>query len=269
MPRTTTPALRSALTALAPLVDLLLPVCCAGCTRPGPTLCAQCRGHLDVPATPLRADADRRAALDGLPVAAGPAYRGRAVQVVHAWKDGGRRDLAPVLAVALADAVRVVVGATEVLQRRPAPLQLVPVPSARAAVRRRGEDVVLRLARLAARQLTADHPGPTGVRAVAALHQARAVRDQAGLGLADRRNNVRGAFGIRGWPRLSSGRRLDVGAPAVVVDDVLTTGASVAEAVRVLRCQGLSVIGVAAVCHTPRWGANAPNGHCRGGAALD
>jgi predicted amidophosphoribosyltransferase len=249
------------LAVLEPLMDLLLPTWCAGCDRPGPPLCPGCRELLCVPARRLATGAERRAALDGVSVAAGPAYADRVVALVHAWKEGGRRDLAPVLAEVLADAVRVLEPQRPVDgvdgAPRPGPVQLVPVPSARAAVRRRGEDVVARLARLTARRLS---EAGDRVLAVPALCQVRSVRDQARLGMDARRHNVRGAYGLR--------RRMVPGV-AVVVDDVLTTGASAAEAVRALRRAGLSVMGVATVAETPRWADNAPKGRCPPGAALD
>ncbi|MFZ0160802.1 MAG: phosphoribosyltransferase family protein, partial [Kineosporiaceae bacterium] len=132
-----------------------------------------------------------------------------------------------------------------------------PVPSARSAVRRRGEDVVHGLARRAAATLTR-----SGTWCVAAplLKQARVTADQAGLGAAERAQNVRGAFAV--------GSRAVPTGVCVVVDDVLTTGASAAESVRSLRAAGAQVAGVATVCATPRRIGH-PNTGCRVDARLD
>lgn len=237
---------------LSPLADLLLPVDCAGCGVPDHGLCPACRSTLLMPAAPV----NQGELLGDLPVAAGPRYEGVVCRLVHAWKEEGRRDLTGPLAAALGAA----------LARLPLepdqPICLVPVPSSRAAVRRRGEDVTLRLARAAALGLAREwavqeRVGPQ-VGVAAMLHQVRRVADQAGLGIVDRRRNVAGAFDVRRAPGTREGQ-------LVVVDDVLTTGASVAEAVRALSCRGLSVLGVATACHTPRHGANSPNGRCRAG----
>lgn len=257
---------------LAPLVDLLLPMDCAGCGAPDQRLCPGCRSALTVPASPVETIAAQQELLGGLPVAAGPCYGGAVSRIVHAWKDDGRADLTGPLAIALAGAVR------QLPLDAGRPLYLVPVPSSRSAVRRRGEDVALRLARAAAAQLARGRAGDDGealaqVRAVALLRQARRVCDQAGLGVEERRTNVAGAYAVRSarrWP--GTGRSADAaagteGASLVVVDDVMTTGASAAEAVRALRCLGLSVIGVASACHTPRRVVNAPKGRCRTDAA--
>ncbi|MGW6141131.1 ComF family protein [Streptomyces sp. NPDC055140] len=110
----------------------------------------------------------------------------------------------------------------------PTPLLLVPVPSARKAVRARGHDPARRIAYAAAAELRR-----TGVpaRVLAALRQRRAVADQAGLDSRRRLANLAGALEVPAGARalLASGGRI------VLVDDVMTTGASLAEAARAIR----------------------------------
>jgi predicted amidophosphoribosyltransferase len=118
---------------------------------------------------------------------------------------------------------------------RPDGVVLVPVPSSPAAVRARGQDHARRLARAAARTLP-------GVPARPLLRLTRAVADQAGLDTAARARNLSGAL----TARASAGLRV------VVVDDVVTTGATLAEATRALQAAGAQVLGAAVVAATVR-----------------
>ncbi|MFV2172424.1 phosphoribosyltransferase family protein [Actinomadura sp. LOL_016] len=117
------------------------------------------------------------------------------------------------------------------------------VPSGRRALRRRGRDATGEVVRVAVRRLRAEG---VAVRAVDALRQRRRVADQAGLTAARRAANLRGAIEVRAPV---AGRRV------VLVDDVVTTGASLSEAARALRAAGAELVGAATVAMTPRrWG---------------
>jgi predicted amidophosphoribosyltransferase len=80
---------------------------------------------------------------------------------------------------------------------------------------------------------------------VPALRHARAVADQAGLAVADRRANLAGALAVRRPARLAA-------RAVLVVDDIVTTGATGAEAVRALTEAGAAVTAVVAVAATPK-----------------
>ena len=206
--------------------DLVLPRDCAGCRRPGAQLCADCRAELAATA-PHRATPDP--APPGLPrtwaaTTYGPLVRG--LLVGH--KERGRLGLVAPLGALLGAAVTAM---------RPGEVVLVPVPSSRAAVRARGHDHAARLARAAA--------ASCGLRAAPLLRPTRAVADQAGLDAAERAANLAGA--------LAAGRLLD-GLPVVLVDDVLTTGATLVEAARALRDGGARVRGAAVVAAVARHG---------------
>lgn len=120
---------------------------------------------------------------------------------------------------------------------------LVPAPSRRSAVRQRGDDTVASLARVAAATLTQAGLVSTSARW---LRHRRPVRDQAGLSADARGRNVAGALGLAKIPDLGPGDRV------IVVDDITTTGATMAESVSVLRHHGVNVVAAAAVAATQR-----------------
>nr|WP_239579096.1 phosphoribosyltransferase family protein [Microlunatus panaciterrae] len=118
------------------------------------------------------------------------------------------------------------------------------MPSARAAVRARGFDATGALSRRAVSRLRA--AGVQEVQVGALLRPGRAVHDQAGLTAAARQLNLQGAL-VASRPRGPNTR-----AALVIVDDVVTTGASLSEARRALRAAGLEVLGAAVVAATRR-----------------
>ncbi|MCB5912053.1 ComF family protein [Streptomyces pinistramenti] len=221
------------------LAGLVLPVDCAGCGRPRTELCGACRGALargGRGAGRVRIVPRPR----GLPgVWAGAVYADEVRAVLLAHKERGALRLAEPLGAALAGAVR---GLCEV-RAGAGPLRLVPVPSARSAVAGRGHDPVRRIALAAAAELRR-----TGAAAwvCPVLRQRRAVADQAGLSARERSANVAGAIEVRGGASGPS-----VVASAVLVDDLVTTGATLAEAARAVAAAGGRVVG-AAVVAAPR-----------------
>jgi predicted amidophosphoribosyltransferase len=119
---------------------------------------------------------------------------------------------------------------------------LVPVPSASAQVAARGLDLTASLARIAAVRLRS---AGLDVRVHRGLALARSPEDQAGLDRVQRLANLAGAFRTVG--ARPSG-------PVMVVDDIVTTGATLAEAVRAWQVGGGDVIGGAVVAATMRGG---------------
>jgi predicted amidophosphoribosyltransferase len=220
--------------------DLALGSACVGCGRPGRPLCASCDSSLPRrgrPSWPTPAPAGL-----ATPYAAG-AYDGLLKVLVLAHKEHGALALAAPLGRVLADVVdtllpRVAGG------RRPAgtPVVLVPVPSRRGVVRRRGHDPMLRVARECAGRL---RRRGTDARVGRLLVPTGRVLDQAGLDATERAENLAGS--LRSVPGAS-------GRPGIVVvlDDVITTGATAREAQRALEVGGVPVVGIAAVAATTR-----------------
>jgi predicted amidophosphoribosyltransferase len=219
------------------LLDLVLPASCASCGRPGELLCSGC-------AQPLLATpriAWPRPTPRGLPPPyVVTDYDGSARDALLGYKERGAVGLSHPLGWALARAVAEAVLPLEVTT----PVWLVPVPSRPSARRERGDDVVARLARVAAGALRRDG---RHARVLRALRHVRRVADSAGLGAGERARNLQGAIGVR--PGLADALATR---PAIVVDDLITTGATMAECSGALRAAGAQVRAVAAVAATVR-----------------
>ena len=239
--------------ALDGVLDLVLPGVCAGCGRPigdsdpvGPdsrSLCRACRASLTWPDG--RGPRVVAVSTPGLPaVWAAGRYDGPLRRLIVAYKDGDRRDarsaLAPMAADSIVAAVRSVGG----------PAAVVPVPSSAASRRRRGDEPLPDLVRSALATLGSD-ARRAGLVAAPLLRVTRRVRDQAGLDATARAANLAGSFTVR---PARTGHRATVptGLPCLLVDDVVTTGSSLAEAVRALRAAGARPIACAVVAATPR-----------------
>jgi predicted amidophosphoribosyltransferase len=212
------------------LLDLLLPLECGGCGLPGAGWCVACAEELADHPVALRPRVD-----PGVPCWALGAYTGARRSAVIAIKERGRRDLAEPLGAALAGALGWLRETGNLDPAQLAPLVLIPAPTRARAARRRGGDPVTAMARAAAR-------GLPGCAVVSGLRLAPGARDSVGLSPAARRANVEGRV-------TSSVSRTDLVADAnvVIVDDVLTTGATVTEAVRTLCRAAVPVSGVIVV----------------------
>ncbi|MFC5791908.1 ComF family protein [Agromyces tardus] len=211
-------AARAVLDALA----VLLPVDCAGCGAPDRSICAECRQSLAAPA--------RRMERRGVSGWAGVAYAGPAARALRSFKDEGRTDAARTLAVPLAAAIRAALAELDPGEGAAGPVEVCTVPSTAAARRARGYAPV---------ELLLRH---CGLRPARVLRLERARADQAGLGREDRQANAAGALGAV--------RRLD-GRRFLLVDDVVTTGATLAEASRAIRVAGGAVVAIAVLADTP------------------
>jgi len=227
---------------LAEAVDLVLPRHCPGCHAPAPW-CDACAATL---AGRPRAVALPDLALDrlsmaGLPVPAVHAlarYTGPVRAAILAGKERGRRDLPPVLGEALGCGLARLQDAAVL----PDDLWLVPAPTRPSAARARGGDPVLVMARAAAR-LLAGLGRPTGV--APCLSLARGARDSVGLDAAGRAANLAGRIRFRpgGAPTPS--------AAPVLLDDVLTSGATVTGSLQSLATAGFQVAGVLVLASVP------------------
>lgn len=223
---------------LADAADVVQARRCVTCAADGTVLCDACWGDMVGP---------RRHECGGWVAGA---YQGGLRSAMLAYKERGWVALDSPLGAMLAVAVR-----AQLLQLPSAlgtttPIMLVPVPAHRSSVRRRGIDSVHRLARHACDSLRRTGPwscaeGPVSV--LPLLELAVDPGRSAGRS-AQARQRVHGAFAAR--PGLAG--MLPPGCTIIIVDDVVTTGATMAEASRALAEAGVKVSGMAAVAGTPR-----------------
>jgi predicted amidophosphoribosyltransferase len=222
--------------------DLIVGSHCVGCERPGRLLCDACRSGLDV----VPAPAWPSPVPPGLVAPwAATSYDGTVRAMVLGHKEHRLMSLARPLGDLLAVAAW---AALSDLRPAPARVLLVPVPSRPGSTRQRGHEPTLAIVRTAAARLSVRG---LDARAAPLLRTRSGVADQAGLDAGARAANLAGAL----WAHPPAMRRLArSGRPVhvLVCDDVLTTGATAAEAERALRDVGLAPLAAVAVAATRR-----------------
>lgn len=265
------------------LGEVLMPRTCPCCAVPvaygaGSPLCEACLPQL----RSALAKVERVYALQPLDGAAAPEvraasrYEGIMPRALLALKNAGRTDLLPLLGEGLARSVYELLRAHRVeLQSVPgssissvgtsaAPVEvlLIPAPSSAQSVRRRGYAPANLLVQEAARQLNKRLPASVRVRAVDVIGYvprnrrgsgasiisdaiSGAQNEQKSLGAVGRAERMHGALRVM-EPALCAGRL------SVICDDVVTTGATASEMVRVLQESGSRVLGVCAVAAVPK-----------------
>jgi ComF family protein len=213
------------------VLDLAFPAACSGCGREGEPLCAGCLPALDARltlpgGTPIGLPAYIPAPLLQLEWCA--PFEGPVRAALHDLKYAGERRLAEPLGAAVARRwARVGTGAQV----------LVPVPVHAERERRRGYDQAALIAAVAARRL--------GLPLSRALERERATVAQFELGRDERAANVADAFGLRGSD--PSVARAVAGRWILLVDDVVTTGATLAACATALRRAGALAVSAIAV----------------------
>ena len=208
------------------MLDLVLPLECGGCGAPSTRWCPVCAQELAV--KPDQPHLITPRVDPGVPVLSLGRYAGPRRDAIVAVKEHGRADLVAPLAHALEQAIDRLLdwGVIDT------PLTVVPAPTRRSSARRRGGDPVTRIALAATRQ-------HAGFAVVQALRLRGMVRDSVGLSGADRQRNIAGRVKIT----------KPVTGALLVVDDIVTTGATASESVRVLHIAGAHVAAVLAIAN--------------------
>ena len=257
------------------LGEVLMPRTCPCCAVPvaygaGSPLCESCLPQLHS----ALARVERVQVLQPLDgavvpeVRAASRYEGMMPRALLALKNAGRTDLLPLLGEGLARSVYELLRArreglhAESGSSIPVEVLLVPAPSSAQSVRRRGYAPANLLVQEAARQLNKRLPASVRVRAVDVIGYdprgrrgsgasiisdaiSGAQNEQKSLGAVGRAERMHGALRVM-EPALCAGR------VSVICDDVVTTGATASEMVRVLQESGSRVLGVCAVAAVPK-----------------
>ena len=120
---------------------------------------------------------------------------------------------------------------------------LVPIPSTKSAIRRRGHSFLHPIIKRVFTRFSDHGIELSGWSEL--LVQTRRVRDQAGLTSKERERNLRDSFAVT--DATSDGDRL-LRRPIIIVDDVVTTGATLSSAISALRERKMTVLGASTAC---------------------
>ncbi|MGV8913452.1 MAG: ComF family protein [Rhodoglobus sp.] len=206
---------------------VLMPVECAGCDRPDSALCLECARCIVAAPTIHSTPHNVR-------VFAALRYDGPVRRVLLAFKNQHRTDQARRLAEAMMPALLRAIDESSAACGTGRPVLIVAVPSSKRAFQSRGYHPMSLVLRSA------------GVRHERVLRVTKVTASQKLLSAEQRATNVQGALEATRW----------LGAAAVIiVDDVLTTGATIDEAARAISAAGGTVIAAVTIGFTPRTGA--------------
>jgi len=211
-----------------PLLDLVYPKSCPGCHLPSISICDSCKSFWQQPPISITL---RKNQVSDLLVVSVAQYRDEVRAVLLAYKEDGQREAGKVLREALLQARRGI--------SNPSVCAFVPIPSNPKSVRRRGRDFMLDLCNQVAIQ--------SGDQVLSIIKVNRDVQDQSKLSEKERSQNLVGAFDCT-----PKNLKLLAKFPIILVDDLLTTGATLREAQRALRQRGLIPIGAITAAHTAR-----------------
>jgi ComF family protein len=223
-------------------------------SRPQPA-CARCGDTLDIPASiPAPAALCRTCRLAPPPFVRAVSfglYEGRMQDAIHALKYGrlhpASRGLGKLLAQAIAG----------LAAEAPSDLLVVPVPLHRSKHEQRGFNQARTLAEQALRSLRLSHPAWHLTLAPSTLMRLRATESQAGLTARARRINLRGAFAV-------SDQTLVAERNILLIDDILTTGATARSAAHTLIAAGAASVWVATLARARKTGPlRKPPAQCR------
>lgn len=197
---------------LAPLKELLFPIHCFGCRAIGIEICSKCRKfwnpHFYVQT------------IEELQVYSAIRYSPVARSILLGAKENSFAIADKLIIEAMLNCLHRL--PTQVLRKA----TLIPIPGSKRAIRKRGRDFIF--------DLTQEVSLRSGLPMASGMIIQRRLLDQSGLSAVDRKRNIYGAFSFHGNVQQINGEIL-------LVDDLVTTGATLLEAKRALNASGLSV----------------------------
>jgi predicted amidophosphoribosyltransferase len=204
------------------LAELIFPSRCIGCSQLGISICSTCRKswHSHIYHRTIKV-------LDtSYPVISAIEYSPIASRVLMRAKEANQEAADQLLVGALSHSLRYFL-------KNFGFGDLVPIPSRRSATRKRGRDFM--------QEITDSVAENESIKSLQILQHQRAVRDQSQLNSQQRSRNIAGAFSTSF--NLAEVRDSGNIGPLIIVDDLVTTGATLAEAIRALRTAGFPVLG--------------------------
>ena len=205
------------MSVIGELSQLLFPTRCYGCNAIGLSICSSCRRewHPHFYTTHVQ----------GIKVHSAVIYSPTASRIIMAAKERGLKGADELI-------VDAIVHVLDKANFDTFNVRLVPIPSSAPNRRRRGRSFIPEICK----QVSAI----TSIPVIPALTINRAVKDQSSLSAKARLTNMRGAFSIS----TNTHPRGDL----ILIDDVVTTGATVSEAARALNSQGFHVLASVTAC---------------------
>lgn len=194
------------------LAQLIFPTRCYGCNRLGISICTDCRREW-IPHY-------YKTHIDSMNVHSALLYTPTASKIIIAAKENSIKGADQLLTSAI----------IHVLQKAKLDshyYQLVPIPSSKTSQRRRGRSFIVDLCKEISTR--------TGLSVNDSLTLSRKVSDQSGLSRIERLSNMKDAFALKA--------DAIVRGDLILIDDVVTTGATLREAARALNSQGFHAIG--------------------------
>ena len=204
------------------LAELIFPSRCIGCSQLGISICSICRKNWH----PHIYKRGLKVLGNDYPVISSIEYSPIASRVLMKSKESNHIAADQLLIKAIAHSL-------QYFLKKYGSGDLVAIPSRISATRKRGRNFMQEITRSVANLESLEYQE--------LLHHKRAVRDQSQLNSQQRLSNVAGAFSAKTNLAAAAGRGNTE--PLIIVDDLVTTGATLAEAIRALRTAGFTVIG--------------------------